>query len=489
LALNGTVFSIANTAVTSGTYGDGDNAAQFTVNSQGQLTAAANIAITANAANLTGTTLNGNIITSSLTTVGTLGNLSVTGNTLSGNVYANAGTVGANVVTANLLTGTLTTNAQPNITSLGTLANLAVSGTSNLGPVGNVTITGGSNGLSLTTDGVGVLSWTNQSLKYPKEVHVDPIVGNDTTGDGSYNKPYATIMKAHSVIITGVTLILHSGTYTEDVTWTRPNCDIMGVSLGGLVNATGTWIVGCPTPASIRIEDVFLSGSFTQNNTGRLYIGASILTGSFTKSAGEFTQFDQTNIDGSICSIASAGQVTFNNGIQNLVQVSNASAVVSITDSISAEVLTVTAGTVVVNNSYLYSAAATTPAVITSAGSAVYLYNSHCITPVGTLARISMAGFWTVNDTQYDRANSTLTGTNLATISHFDAVTVVGATVSATVRTTPVLFAALPSAATAGAGTRAYVTNSTTTVFAAVVAGGGANSVPVYSDGTSWRVG
>ena len=128
LSLNGTVFSIANTAVTSGTYGDGDNVAQFTVNSQGQLTAAANIAITANAANLTGTTLNGNIITSSLTTVGTLGNLSVTGNTLSGNVYANAGTVGANLVTANLLTGTLTTNAQPNVTSLGTLSNLSVTG-------------------------------------------------------------------------------------------------------------------------------------------------------------------------------------------------------------------------------------------------------------------------------------------------------------------------------------------------------------------------
>lgn len=40
-----------------------------------------------------------------------------------------------------------------------TAANLTVTGTSNLGPVGNVTITGGSNGQALVTDGSGVLSF------------------------------------------------------------------------------------------------------------------------------------------------------------------------------------------------------------------------------------------------------------------------------------------------------------------------------------------
>jgi hypothetical protein len=47
--------------------------------------------------------------------------------------------------------------------------------------------------------------------------------------------------------------------------------------------------------------------------------------------------------------------------------------------------------------------------------------------------------------------------------------------------------AKLPLAATAGA--RAYVSDANATVFGAVVAGGGANFVPVYSDGTNWRVG
>ncbi len=47
----------------------------------------------------------------------------------------------------------------------------------------------------------------------------------------------------------------------------------------------------------------------------------------------------------------------------------------------------------------------------------------------------------------------------------------------------------LPSAATLGAGARLFVTDATATTFASAVAGGGANSVPVYSDGTSWLIG
>jgi polygalacturonase len=49
--------------------------------------------------------------------------------------------------------------------------------------------------------------------------------------------------------------------------------------------------------------------------------------------------------------------------------------------------------------------------------------------------------------------------------------------------------ATLPTAANAGAGARAYVTNASATTFASTVAGSGANKVPVYSDGTNWLIG
>lgn len=93
LSLVGTQYSIANTTVTPGNYGSASQVATFTVNGQGQLTAAGNATITAAAASLTGTTLNSSIVTSSLTSTGTLNSLSVSGNVTSGGVISASGNV------------------------------------------------------------------------------------------------------------------------------------------------------------------------------------------------------------------------------------------------------------------------------------------------------------------------------------------------------------------------------------------------------------
>jgi hypothetical protein len=49
--------------------------------------------------------------------------------------------------------------------------------------------------------------------------------------------------------------------------------------------------------------------------------------------------------------------------------------------------------------------------------------------------------------------------------------------------------ATLPSAVTSGKGARAFVTDALTPVFGSTVVTGGAVAVPVYSDGTNWKVG
>lgn len=53
-------------------------------------------------------------------------------------------------------------------------------------------------------------------------------------------------------------------------------------------------------------------------------------------------------------------------------------------------------------------------------------------------------------------------------------------------------FSTLPSAITIGAGAREFITDANLVAagnFGQVVGGGGSNSVPIYSDGTNWRIG
>jgi hypothetical protein len=101
-----------------------------------------------------------------ITSVGTLTSL-IVGNATANSTFGN-GTItlsstgnltGGNLVSATYLTGTLTTTAQPNITSVGTLSSLSVSGVISVSDVGNLYIPGGTNGYVLKTNGSGVLSW------------------------------------------------------------------------------------------------------------------------------------------------------------------------------------------------------------------------------------------------------------------------------------------------------------------------------------------
>jgi hypothetical protein len=313
LTLTGNEFSISNTSVTSGSYGSGDAVATFIVNPQGQLTAASNTAITANAANLTGTTLNATIVTSSLTSVGTLGNLTVSGNISAGNISAGAGSggniTGANLVSANFFTGTLTTAAQPNITSVGTLSSLTVTGTvtggnlttagaanvgslnvtgtSNLGNVGNVTITGGTNGYFLQTNGSGALTWAAQTAgsniaNGTSNVNIPAVNGNVNitsagnttmviTGTGanvtgtftaSNNVTGAQLVSTIAIgtapfVVTSTTQVANLNVATAGTVTTnaQPNITSVG-SLTGLTVSNATGVVDFTTTANVTLGAV-----------------------------------------------------------------------------------------------------------------------------------------------------------------------------------------------------------------------------------------
>jgi hypothetical protein len=311
LTLNGTQFSISNTAVTAGAYGNGDYVATFTVNAQGQLTAAANTAITANAANLSGTALNANIVTSNLTSVGTLGSLAVTGNATAGNVYANSGTIGAS-----LLTGTLTTTSQPNITSVGALSSLSVTGNANVGNLGTgglIVATGNIDGGNLNTG--GALSVTGNAN-----------VGNLGTGGfitATGNVTGGNLVTAGGLSVTGNANVGNLG--TGGLITATGNVSGGNLTTAGAVDATGNVSGGNLTTAGAVVATGNVTGgnlttagalSVTGNaNVGNLGTGGLIVaTGNIT--GGNLTTAGALSVTGN----ANVGNIGASAGIFTTVQ-------------------------------------------------------------------------------------------------------------------------------------------------------------------------
>lgn len=105
----------------------------------------------------------------------------------------------------------------------------------------------------------------------------------------------------------------------------------------------------------------------------------------------------------------------------------------------------------------------------------------------GTTPRINFGGH-TSSFPALKRSSATL-AVRLADDSVDAALTASSVTASTFLKSTATTVAGLTAAATAGAGARSFVTDATATTFLSTVAGGGANKVPVVSDGTNWLIG
>jgi hypothetical protein len=247
--------------------------------------------------------------------------------------------------------GTVTTNAQPNITSVGTLANLNVSGNASftgpnvsLGSNANVKITGGSTGHVLSTDGSGNLSWvptgtattagTVTTNAQPNITSVGTLTGLGVNGN-----------------ITAANITANTGVFTGNGSGLSA---IAGANVTGTV-ASATSAVSATTAGTVttaaqpNITSVGrLTGLTVGNATANSIFGNGTINSTGNITALNFIGNLVGNISGNIVVPGANGEVLFNNagnaGTSNAFSFNSTSNALSVNGTVTAVNITANTG-------------------------------------------------------------------------------------------------------------------------------------------------
>ena len=403
--VSGTVINISNTTVSNGTYGNGDNVATFTVNDQGQLTAASNTVITANAANLTGTTLNANIVNSNLTSVGTLTTLDVTGNISTSNYFIGNGAfltgisgVYSNSNVANYLP-TFTGNLSAGNATLGNLTTSNYfSGTLGSGntyiQIPSVT----SGNMNFVANGVSTMSLIGSNVNVSGNVNTIGMfaTGNISSGNATLgNLTTSNYFSGNGYLLTGVTSA-SANTANTVTNNNQPNITSVGtlttLAVSGNVTAstlisnvatgtaplvvTSTTVVANLNVAQANIATNIVPLADTSNATNQqVYFGA--------------TANGQVKYDPSFYYNSSSNALNVGNSITFGANITGPRFISNIATGTAP--FTVTSTTTVANLSVANATYANTTGSATTAGT-VTTNSQPNITSVGTLTSLSVTG-------------------------------------------------------------------------------------------------
>jgi hypothetical protein len=288
-------------------------------------------------------------------------------------------------------------------------------------PLSGGTVTGGTVFQSgLTANTLSATTYYNVSSNFQYEIHVSQIDGNDTTGDGSLLKPVATITKALTLLgASRKTIIIHPGTYSENVTVANTNTTISTSELTGANTLlSGTLTIGT-LGSGTRISGLKMS-SLVISGTAQAYISNCTVDTQVTKLSSGYVEIINSELQCTLGIQISGSGTTIINGNKNVgISVSNASAQVIVKGCNSVVTPSASAGNLAIVDC-IVTALGGNGITITGPSTTLTLLNSQVLVQEGNnVAPISVAGIYSIINTIYDKPGSTFTGTSTNSIDYF----------------------------------------------------------------------
>jgi len=461
----------------------------------------------------------------SVTSVGVTSN---TGLVITNSPIISSGNIGVNLPNNLSIVGNVTANKFIGNGSGLTAVSVAVANVTGLGNIATYNLDGNASNV-LHGDGTWSADITNYGNSNVAN-YLPTYTGNLTAGNANLgntananyfvgNGYYLTGLNLSNVIASNANYAAFAGNVT---TASQPNITTVGTLTSLGVNGTITGVnitantgvfTGNGSGLSVLNASNISSGTLAQNRLANasLTLGSTSLTlGATTTTVAGLSSVTSTTFVGALTGAATTAGTVTTAAQPNITSVGTLSSL-AVTGNISAGNVSATTFTGALTGAATTAGTVTTAAQpnITSVGTLTGLGVNGTITAVNITANTGVftgngSGLSAIdganitgtvaNATHSSTANTVTTAAqpNITSVGTLSSLSVTGNVTSNIVKTTAVLFSALPLASTAGAGSRSFITDGNLAMsgnFGSLVTGGAGNSVPVISDGTNWRIG